>query len=576
MPQPRNWSPNLSQPQPGSDAALALGWTWPAARQACDDHKRGTFELSWQLWTDMDSLPAIRAAKMRRQATLCGLPFEVLGPTRAPARMETEAARSLWKLHLRRLLRSTLSDVIGEGFSLWQHPTAVNPVTLRREVITVERWPISQVRYTPTPFPDVWQPGKWIERYYAVQYGVGDSLGAVMFGRQSPDVGRIEVPEAARLPGLNGVWVRFLQLPRPGETDGHWTFVADPVGADQPHLNGAVTALDVAYVGGAIMTRSMFNLSKTLGRQGIAAEMPEGTPPGGDADDDKTSQEGRTFRRAVAAFGTETAEIVHPKGAKVYAVELTAQSASLFPEFAQLNLQNVELAILGHAGTTAKPDPQYQAKDGVEVKVPQHLERADLRTITHAFDQFANVIAESNMTMPTRIFLEGHLPDTEQDEHRMAIGDRLIKAAEILKAEGEAGCSTTQARADQMGKLLDVPPALVAAVSPAPIQQWHVQQKVVAPDQALANLGLPPLPNGAGSVERLAQERLAGGDQAGALAKVAAAETKDTGKPEDVVETGGAKGPEPGAPAPHPSSVVPASPTTRALAELDAALGALR
>lgn len=497
MPQPPNWTPNLSQPQPGSDAALALGWTWPAARQACDDHKRGNFTLSWQLWTDMDSLPAIRAAKNRRLATLCGLPWEVTGPSRAPGRIETEAARDLWDRHVRRLLRSTLSDVIGEGFSVWQHPTAVNPSTMRREVITVERYPISQIRYTPTPFPDVWQPGRWIERYYAVQYGVGDSLGAVMFGAQSPDVGRIEVPDAARIHGLNGVWVRFIQLPRPGETDGHWTFVADPVGADQPHLNGAVTALDVPYVGGAILTRSMYALSKTLGRQGIYGKMPPETQVQGT--DGGMSAEGKAMRRTVAGFGLSEAEAVIPHEAELDAVSLTAQTAGLFPEFSAVNVRDVELAILGHAGAMAKEDAQYQAKDGVERKIPQHLERADERTICSAFEALANLVAGENVSMPTRVFLLGHLPNAEDDERRAAEQERDLaegkkweafwKAVDMERAQGFELLPNPegQARLDHVAKTCGVtapkipseglPPPLVKLPKPTvPITGENAQE----------------------------------------------------------------------------------------------------
>ena len=414
MPQPANWTADFFQPQPGSDAALALGWTWLAARAASVDHKRGDFALSWQLWTDMDSLPAIRAAKGRRLASPSGLPWEVVGPTRAPGRLETEAAQDLWERHGRRLLKSTLSDIVGEGFSIWQHPA-----TRRREVIAIERWPISQVRFTPTPFPDVWQPGKWIERYYAIQYGVGESLGAVMYGPQTLR----PVPSGAYLPGGNGVWVRFIQLPRPGETDGHWTFVADPIGADQPHLSGAVTALDVPYVGGAIMSRSMYALSKTLGRQGILGKMPPETQVQGAAQQgqpaDGLSPEGRAMRRTVAGFGLTEGEAVIPHEADIKAVEITGQTAGLFPSFAALNLRDVEMAILCHAGTTAKQDAQFVPKDGVETKVPQHLERADVRTIRNGFERLVNLLAMENAGVEG-IELRDHLPNAEDDERLAA------------------------------------------------------------------------------------------------------------------------------------------------------------
>jgi hypothetical protein len=50
------------------------------------------------------------------------------------------------------------------------------------------------------------------------------------------------------------------------------------------------------------------------------------------------------------------------------------------------------------------------------------------------------------------------------------------------------------------------------------VDEWRVQQ------------GVAPLPNGAGSVERLAEERMKGGDETGALAKV---EAKERGSKEE-------------------------------------------
>lgn len=419
MPPPLNWTPDLSQPQPGSDAALALGWTWPAARQACDDHKRGTFALSWQLWLDCDSLPAIRAAKAQRLASPCGLPWEVKGSTRAPGRYEVEGARGTWVHHLRRLVRPTLSDVIGMGFSVWQHPSAINPATLRREIITIERWPLSQVRFTATPFPDVWNPGKWIERYYAVQFGIGESLGAVMYGPQNPTIGR--VPADAYVPGGNGVWVRFIQLPRPGETDGHWTVVGE---GDMPHMDGAICALDVSYVGGAILKRSGFNLTKTLGRQSPVGKLPGTTPV--------DSPEGKALEKVVAGLGATTAGAVLPGGADIGAFSLTTQNAGLFPEFSGMNLEDIELAILGRSGTMAKEDAQYVAAKGPVQRVPEKLIRADVNLIERAASRLFTTVAEQN-TPGANVVLDGHLPDTEQDERVKARQERETAEAKKLQ-----------------------------------------------------------------------------------------------------------------------------------------------
>jgi len=568
MPEPQNFTAALSQPQPGSDAALALGWAWPAARQACDDHKRGTFELSWQLWLDMSSLPAIKAAVEQRLASPCGIPWEVIGPTRAPQRFETEAARSTWQKHLARLLRATLSDVIGMGFSVWQHPSAVNPATLRREIVTVERWPLSRVRYTATPFPDVWNPGQWIERYYAIQFGIGPSMGSTLYGPQDARIGALgmdgeyqKIPDAAYLAGAAGVWVRFIQLPRPGETDGHWTMIGE---GDQPHMNGSITALDVSYVGGAILTRSGYNLSKTLGRQSPTMELPPGVMP--------NEPEGKDAGKVLANIGVSPTGGVFQHGSKLSAFALTAQNADLFPAFKAGTLEDVELAILGRSGTMSKEDAQYVAAKGPVVRVPEKLIRRDVGVVEKGASLLFTSIARQNVGDIDEIHLVGKLPDTEQDERKMAKGARMKLVAEILKAEGDAGCVVSQERAAAVARALDTSPPIVTGSVDAKMYEWHVGQKVVAPDQVLASLGLPALPNGAGSPARLAEERLAGKDKAGAKASQGDAlidgkpdtvepDAEPAPKPTEQIAPGGDVAPTPeAAPASPPPATPPAPP----------------
>lgn len=566
MPQPENWTPALSQPQPGSDAALALGWAWPAARQACDDHKRGTFEMSWQLWLDMTSLPAIKAAVEQRLASPCGIPWHVDGPTRAPQRFETETARAVEREYLSRLRRSTLSDVIGMGFSVWQHPSAVNPTTLRREILTVERWPISRVRYTATPFPDVWQPGKWIERYYAIQFGIGPSMGSTMYGPQDARIGawdahgnEMKIPDGAFLAGASNVWVRFIQLPRPGETDGHWTVIGE---GDQPHMNASILALDVSYVGGAILTRSGYNLAKTLGRQSPTMELPPDVMP--------NSPEGKDAGNLLADIGTRPTAGVMMNGSKIGAFSLTAQNADLFPAFKAGNLEDVELAILGRSGTMAKEDAQYVAAKGPVVRVPEKLIRRDVGVVEKGASLLFTTVARQNVADIDEIRLVGDLPDTEQDERRMAKGERMLKVAAILKAEGEAGCVVDQDRARAVARELGTIAPTVGGTGET-FEQWHVQEKVVAPDIVLAALGCDPLPNGAGSPERLAEERLAGKDKAGAKASqgdalidgkpgTVAPDAEPAPKPTEQIAPGGDVAPTPAAPAPSTANGAAAPP----------------
>jgi hypothetical protein len=430
MPEPQNWTPDLSQPMPGADAALASGWSWKAAREASDRHKRGDFYLSWQLTLDAPSSPAVRAAEWQRLSVPCGLPWEIVGPTRAPARFETEASRSLWDQHLRRLLRSTLRDVAYMGLSVWQHPSAVNPTTLRREITTVERWPLSQVRYTAVPFLDPWEPGRWIFGYYAIQFGVGESMGEVLF-KMSPD--------PASLAG-SGVKVRFIQLPRPGETDGHWTMIGE---GDQPHMSGAITSLDTPYVAGQLSARARANLTKQLGRQAPIYEMPKDVQPTED------TPEGKAAVAVVNGIGINREGGILPHGGKLSGFPLVTPTASFFFEDAQLTERSVAYALLGRGGTLAKEDAQYPSP--VEAEVPEALVRADVRVIEIGAGVLMNALAGQNTPGAAKIELRSNLPDTEQDERRKAAQDRDL-------AEGKKWAAFHNAVAIERDNGFDFPP----------------------------------------------------------------------------------------------------------------------
>ena len=67
----------------------------------------------------------------------------------------------------------------------------------------------------------------------------------------------------------------------------------------------------------------------------------------------------------------------------------------------------------------------------------------------------------------------------------------------------------------------------------AELYAWHIENKLVAPDEARDRLGLPALPGGAGGIDQLAADRLAGADKPGALAKVEAATPAPAAAPEE-------------------------------------------
>jgi hypothetical protein len=93
-----------------------------------------------------------------------------------------------------------------------------------------------------------------------------------------------------------------------------------------------------------------------------------------------------------------------------------------------------------------------------------------------------------------------------------------------VQVERAAGAEVTQDRVEKLAERLEVPAFTLLAGPPITIEA--VEKKTAAVDEWRAQQGLGPLPDGAGSVERLAKERLEGGDETGALAKVKAADVK--------------------------------------------------
>jgi hypothetical protein len=137
------------------------------------------------------------------------------------------------------------------------------------------------------------------------------------------------------------------------------------------------------------------------------------------------------------------------------------------------------------------------------------------------------------------------IPAPDRDERIASDVTRMKALIEIVDGERKAGAPPTQDRINKLAERLEVPPFVLVGSAPIPIEA--VEKKLAAPDEWRLQQGLEALPNGAGSAERLAEERLKGGDEAGAIAKVEAAEAKV----------------DPGAGAPAPGEGGEAAPVTQ-------------
>ncbi len=461
--------PTPSRPTPplGADAALAAGWTPEEGRLAVDAHKRGTLLWSWQLAIDAPSYPPIKAALEQRLASPLGLPWEVEGPSRAPGRIETEAARGIWCRHLERLVRSTLKDLIMMGLSVWHHPTVVNPDTLRTEIAPfmiggdedvyqvgrggVQRWPISAVGYTATPI-------RGVIGYYAITQGGG-----------------------------------VIQLPRPGESSEEWTVVGE---GDQPHLDGAITALDQAFTGGMLAWRARLNLGSTAGRASLLMMLPPSVPTQTtDASGLPTRGISEDAQEVLAAVGTEQANAVFPNGTTFEKFELAMTGAADFFHTDLLDsILMVALAVMGRGGALAKTDAQYQGP--AEMDVPESLIRRDVRAIERAasglFAMLTRANAGSRVKSPT---LCGHLPDTDQETRYQDLANRRKLYLEELAAEKALGIPMTQEHADELALEYDVLPIVVPpqAETSAEVFAYDLDNLIITINEQRALKGLAPV-----------------------------------------------------------------------------------
>lgn len=386
-------------PPLGSDAVWAAGWTPQEARLAVDQFKRGAqMRWAWQLAIDATSYPPIKAALEQRLAIPSGLPWAVEGGTK----IERDAAEDIWAQHIERLVDSTLIDVSMLGMCVWHHPLVVDPETLRVSVAPyfpgqivdmtlsppgvpvggVMRWPLAAVGYTPYPLCGV-------IGYYAIAQGM-----------------------------------RFVQLPRPGTTDGEWTVIGTGKGGDQPHLRGAIVALDMPFTAGMLALRARSNLGVSAGKASPLGFLPDKVPVRTtNADGTPGHGIGEEAAETLAAVGSEQTAAIFPHGMDVKPFELTTTgAAAYFDTDLKASLLMVALAIMHHGGSLAKTDAQYRSEGGREVDVPEALNRRDVNAFERGVNGLFAMLARMNRELPPERAprLSGHLPDADQDKRKLA------------------------------------------------------------------------------------------------------------------------------------------------------------
>lgn len=369
-------------------------------------------------------------------------------------------------------------------------------------------------------------------------------------GEPDPDTGiaqrytRIWPPWAVKYERTLGKWCAYttegtIEI----VNDAHFTLVCDTL---EPHLNdAAIVAISEEVLSGRLIQQLRNSWFFKYGNPkwvGILPEKVATQSPAGDA----------YFAALQTIVGPDGVGAL-PHGADFKTVGLDSKASDSFGAGLASVVMHIAMVLVGSTGTGIDAgeeggDSVYKAAKGGMWTVRHDLIARPLAAIVRGLNMgHLHWYCEGNYGVDIKAAkragtwvdptLDIPLPKPDQDERIAAKGARYKMALEIVAAAFEDNIAVTPEWLEKLcaPECLDIEPPLTLASIPGPrILAWHITNKIVAPDQVLAALGLPPLPDGAGSVERLATERLAGKDEAGT--KASQGDPLIDGKPDTVPE----------------------------------------
>lgn len=309
--------------------------------------------------------------------------------------------------------------------------------------------------------------------------------------------------------------------------DGKFTLVEDE---QEGHLTAAILALGEEALGGKITQEARLSFLDFFGKPKLWATPPPKVATHGEGGGDAF------FASVETIYGPDGRGIL-PNGSNLQAVSISGEGSKGFEDALINAIIHIYMVLTGSAGTIgaggASGAGPYQPQKGGVWNVRHDLIARPTIAIVRAINQgvvapYCDINYSEGITAAKRAgawrypVLDIPIPAPDRDERIDAEIKRQKAYTDQLAADRAAGGVVDQGRADKLAERFEALPLRLADGDPkvGEIFQYHIENKLVAPDEARARLGLPPLPDGAGSVERLAEERLAGADEAGALAKV--------------------------------------------------------
>ncbi len=318
------------------------------------------------------------------------------------------------------------------------------------------------------------------------------------------------------------------------KNDGKFTMIETH---QEGHLFGAIVALGEETIAGKITQQQRLSWLDFFGKAKLYGTMPEKVAV--------DSEAGKAFLAAVTTIFGPDGHGVLPFGAKLEALSISGEGSGAFKEALVDHIIHIYMVLTGSAGTigsgSATGAGPYQAQKGGVWNVRHDLIALPVTAMARGINQghvapycdenYAEAIARAKRAGTWKYpIYEVPLPAPDRDERIKGEIDRDKAFVEQLVRIREAGGIVDQATVDKRAALYEVESIQLADATPeaGEIYQYHIENKIVAPDQVLERLGLPPMPKGAGSVERLAEERLAGADKPGTMAQIEKAEEPAT------------------------------------------------
>ena len=303
------------------------------------------------------------------------------------------------------------------------------------------------------------------------------------------------------------------------KNDGKFTMLIDENEGD---LTGAIVALGPEALAGKITQDARNSFLDFFGKPKLWVMAPEKVATVGEA--------GAAFQASLEIMYGPDGRAVFPHGSQVDAVGISGQGSKAFQDGLLDVIIHCFMVLTGSAGTIGSGGPTgagpYQPQKGGTWNVRHDLIARPTICIVRGINQgvnapycdmnYGDAIARAKRSGVWQYpCLHVPIPAPDRDDRIASLVKREEARTAIIDARRTSGIQVDQEEADHIADDLELRHVPLVSNARSPIEEWHVQQKVAAIDEAREDVGLEPLPNGAGSPQKLADDHARGLDKTG-------------------------------------------------------------